>query len=144
MSVPHQPDIRDFFARFEQAGNDLDAEALRDLFCDVFLNLDPVSAAPVPREAMLNALPMRAKLFGAIGAQGADLLELTETRLDERHVLVETSWQTRFGESAPSREPLILRSMFLLRLDGGQWRIAVYLNHQDIVQTIEQRAAAQG
>jgi hypothetical protein len=133
-------EIRSFFSRFEQAGNDGDSEALGSLFCDTFMNLDPNSAAPVPREALLATLPVRRKLFGSIGIQGTDLETLTETPLDDHHVMVETTWRTRFTETAPSQDPLTLHSTFLLHREGGEWRIAVYLNHQDIMAIIRERS----
>jgi hypothetical protein len=131
--------IQTFFRRFEKASNDLDRETLGELFCDVFLSLDPSSAAPVPRDVLLAALPARGKLFESIGVEGADLLDLVETPLDEQHILVETTWRTRFRESIQSHDPLILRSTFLLRREGADWRVAVYLNHQDIMAIIRER-----
>ena len=142
MTSDPTPDIDAFFDRFQLASDTLDTSTLRDLFCDVFLNLDPSHAAPVPRDVMINALPMREKLFGSIGAIGAELTDVTTTQLDKHHVLARTTWQTRFSDTAPAPEPLVLRSTFLLRSDDEGWRIAVYLNHQDIVSIITERAAA--
>lgn len=140
MPTPQPSDIRAFFNDFEQASDSVDKEALGELFCDVFLNLDPTSVAAVPRDVLIATLPAREKLFGSIGAASADLIDLTETPLDDLHMLVQTTWQTRFAEHAPSQDPLILSSTFLLRQEDGRWRIAAYLNHQDIVAIIRERA----
>ena len=142
MSASLNAEIRSFFSRFEQASNDGDSEGLGELFCDAFMNLDPNSATPVPREVLLATLPAREKLFGSIGIQGADLETVAETPLDADHVLVETTWRTRFAGTAPSQDPLTLHSTFLLHREDGRWRIAVYLNHQDIVAVIRERSAA--
>lgn len=140
MSPSLNSEVRSFFARFEQASNDGDSEALGALFCDVFMNLDPNSAVPVPRDALVATLPAREKLFGSIGVQGADLEKVAETPLDEDHVLVETTWRTRFAETVPAQDPLTLHSTFLLHREDGRWRIAVYLNHQDIMAVIRERS----
>jgi len=136
-----RPDVRAFFAEFEQAANALDTATLAELFGDQFLSLDPARAACVPRDAFLRALPARERLFGSIGAAGTTLTEIREAPLDDLHTLVETSWAVRFGPDAPAAGPLELRSAFLLRRGGRGWQVAVYLNHQDIGAVIGSRAA---
>ncbi len=143
MSGPERHDVSSFLQRFEQVGAaDTDAAEVAELFCDVFLNLDPNAATPVPRDAMAKALPMRKQLFDTIGVSGAELVESVQIPLDELHVLVRTTWRARFADTAPSREPLMLRSDFLLRREAGQWCVAVYLNHQDIAAVIRERSSA--
>jgi hypothetical protein len=148
MPAAVRPDVRSFFERFQQASDSLDTEVLEEVFHDFFLSLDPGSAHSVSRDALLAALPARGQLFASIGASGADLATIAESPLDDRHTLVSTTWAVRFessGESGPGArrpEPLTLLSTFLLRRDaGGQWRIVVYLNHQDIAGMIRDRAA---
>jgi hypothetical protein len=147
MPAAVRPDVRSFFERFQQASDSLDTEVLEEAFHDFFLSLDPGAAHSVSRDALLAALPARGQLFASIGASGADLVTIAESPLDDRHTLVSTTWAVRFEASDESRpgarpEPLTLLSTFLLRRDaGGQWRIVVYLNHQDIVGMIRDRAA---
>jgi hypothetical protein len=144
MPAAVRPDVRSFFERFQQASDSLDTEVLEEVFHDFFLSLDPGSAHSVSRDALLAALPARGQLFASIGASGADLATIAESPLDDQHTLVSTTWAVRFesGEGERRPEPLTLLSTFLLRRDaGGQWRIVVYLNHQDIVGMIRDRAA---
>ena len=136
-----RPDVRAFFEEYEQAANALDTTTLAELFGEVFLSLDPVRAACVPKDVFLRALPGRERLFGSIGATGTTLTEMRETPLDDVHTLVETSWAVRFGPDAAAAGPLELRSAFLLRRSGQRWQVAVYLNHQDIGAVIGSRAA---
>jgi hypothetical protein len=89
------------------------------------------------------SLPLRQKLFDSIGARGMSLTAPTETPLDDLHTLAETTWSVRFGPDARSAEPLEFGATFLLRLDGRRWRIVVYLNHHDVVASVESRADAQ-
>jgi hypothetical protein len=160
MPADVRPDVRSFFERYQQASDTLDTGALGESFQEVFLSLDPGAAQSVSREALLAALPARGQLFGSIGATGADLATITESPLDEQHTLVTTTWTVRFAAAEEGRagqgdrgavgagaraaaEPLTLHSTFLLRREpGGPWRIAVYLNHQDVVAMIRARAPA--
>lgn len=142
MTAAVRPDVRDFFERYARAGDTLDTDALNDCFGETFLNLDPTTAVPVSREALIRALPMRDRLFASIGAQGLDLTSLAETPLDELHTLVESVWSARFGPDAANAEPLTLTAAFLLRRDGDRWRIVVYLNHHDVGAVIRERERA--
>jgi len=132
---PARSDVQEFFDMFDRAGDILDTATLATCFNDVFLNLDPVSATPVSREALLNALPMREKLFGSLGVDGLDLRTVTDTPLDAIHTLVRTTWSVRFTPGVTAA-PATLSSTFLLRHGDDGWRIVVYLSHQDVTAAI--------
>jgi len=137
-----RPDVLAFFRRYERAAEDLDSDALANMFCDVFLSLDAGSAAAVSPHALLAALPRRKQLFEAIGSDGLALADITEMPLDDQHTLVRTSWRLRMRHQAP-RDPVSLHSTFILRKDGEAWRIALYLNHQDMNKLFSEPAPAQ-
>jgi hypothetical protein len=126
-----RPDVRAFFQRYDRASDDFDGEALASSFCDVFLSLDASAAVALSPQALLAALPRRRQLFQAIGSDGLELADISEMPLDDLHTLVRTSWNLRMREEPPSG-PVCLRSTFILRKDDGAWRIALYLNHQDM------------
>jgi ketosteroid isomerase-like protein len=134
-----RPDVRAFFQRYDRASDDFDSAALTSSFCDVFLSLDASSAVALSPPALLAALPRRKQLFEAIGSDGLELAEISEMPLDDLHTLVRTSWNLRMHEESP-RGPICLRSTFILRKDDGAWRIAVYLNHQDMNQLFTELA----
>ena len=137
-----RPDVRAFFQRYDRASHDFDSAALTGSFCDVFLTMDASSAAALSPQALLAALPRRRQLFEAIGCDGLELADLSEIPLDNLHTLVRTSWNLRMHEDPP-RGPICLRSTFLLRKDDGAWRIALYLNHQDMNKLFAELAPAQ-
>ena len=134
-------DVRTFFQRYERAAEDLDPEALTSMFCDVFMSLDAGSAAALSPQALLAALPRRKQLFEAIGSDGLELAEISELPLDDLHTLVRTSWNLRM-RNGPARDPVCLRSTFILRKDDRAWRIALYLNHQDMNKLFKELALA--
>ena len=137
-----RPGVRDFFQRYDRASHDLDSEALTSSFCDVFLSMDASSVLTLSPQALLAALPRRRQLFQAIGCDGLELADISEIPLDDLHTLVRTSWNLRMNEDPPGG-PICLRSTFLLRKDDGAWRIALYLNHQDMNKLFTELAPAQ-
>jgi hypothetical protein len=138
-----RPDVREFFRRFQSAGEDLDNEVLVSLFSGVFMSLDPNSATAVSPQALLAALPRRKQLFEAIGSDGLELADVTEMPLDDQHTLVRTSWRLRMRNQA-LRDPIFLLSTFILRREDGAWRIVLYLNHQDLNKLFSELAPTQG
>jgi len=128
-----RPDVRAFFRRYERAAEDINRDELTALFADVFMSLDASSMHALSPQALLAALPRRRQLFEAIGSDGMELAELSETPLDDRHTLVRTSWNLRM-RNGTGRDPISLRSTFILRRDDGAWRIVLYLNHQDMTK----------
>ena len=138
-----RPDVRDFFRRYQRAGEDLDSPALASMFSSVFMSLDPNSATSASPHALLAALPRRKQLFQAIGSDGLELADISETPLDDLHTLVRTSWRLRMRNQAP-RDPIFLLSTFILRREDEAWRIVLYLNHQDLAKLFSEFTPAQG
>jgi len=128
-----RPDVRAFFQRYERAAEDIDGQELTALFAEVFMSLDASSVHAMSPQALLAGLPRRKQLFEAIGSEGMELAELSETPLDDRHTLVRTSWNLRM-RNGTGRDPISLRSTFILRKDDRAWRIVLYLNHQDMAK----------
>lgn len=105
------------------------------------MSLDASSATTLSPQALLAALPRRKQLFEAIGSDGLELADISELPLDDLHTLVRTSWNLRL-RNQPLRNPVCLRSTFLLRKDDGTWRIVLYLNHQDMTKLFRELAPA--
>lgn|GEM_PF-2215326 len=136
-----RPDLRTFFEGFN-SGDDTDVSAGADLFYEHFLSLDPNTVTTVTREQLRSVLPMRAQMFASIGASGSRLRDHEARYLDNKHVVVDTTWDVHFEDEAP--QPLALHSTYLLRLVDGQWQVVVYTNHQDIGSVIAERRAQLG
>ena len=125
--------VRGFFDRFAGASDDLDVDALGELFDETFLAADPDGARPVPRAQFLQVLPRRAELFAAAGIGRVVLTDLEHQVLDDTYVLARTGWR---GERSGGEPPVRLASSFLLRRDGEGLRVVLYLNHQDLRQVL--------
>jgi hypothetical protein len=142
VSTTARTDVLDFLDAY-QRGADTDApDLVRPCFAETFLNLDPRSCGPVSREALIQALPHRARLFASIGVERLELTEASESPLDENHTIVATSWSARFASDVGDPEPLTLSSHLLLRRHAGSWHIVAYLSSTDLAEVIGQRRGA--
>ena len=130
------PEIEAFFEEFERAGNVLDLKSIEAQYAPFFLSADPNGTQPVPRDAFLAALPKRREMFASVGGTVSHLTGIRETRLDANYVLVDTDWVMSVGTGG---EDIDLSSMFMLRNEGGDLRIVLYLNHQDVAALIAAR-----
>jgi len=141
MSLSARPGVLDFFDRYRRGADTSDPDVVRHCFAETFLNRDPRTCSPVPREALIRALSSRAQLFGSIGVEALELTELSETPLDDLHTLVATTWTARFAPGTDA-EPLVLPSQFLLRRSVESWQIVVYLNSTDLAAVFAERTDA--
>ena len=66
----------------------------------------------------MAALPRRKAMFESIGSDGLELNDLEETKLDDYHTLVRTSWLLRLRSEFPDAQNT-LRSTFVLRREQG-------------------------
>jgi hypothetical protein len=126
---PHGDPIRGFFDVFARSSNPLDLDALAGCFGEAFLASDAAGTQVVPRPVFLQALAGRAQMFADAGIGPAALRQLSHQELDPHHVLASTTW------AAPRMDgsgEVMLASSFLLRRDGDQLRIVVYINHRGL------------
>jgi Domain of unknown function (DUF4440) len=128
--------VRSFFDAFADASDRLDLEVLGRLFADPFLAADPGGVRPVPRELFLQALPRRAELFGAAGIGRVVLTDERHEALDDTYVLARTGWRGERTGDGRALPPVRLASTFLLRRDGDDLRVVLYLNHQDLARVL--------
>jgi hypothetical protein len=125
--------IEAVFAAFADAADSQQWHRYEQLFLPTFLSLDPAAASAVERDALIAFLPHRRELFARAGASGTRLAHLEVSPLDAVHVLARTTWEVLFdGPHAP----VTLRSSFLLRHTEDGWRIAVYLNHESLLELL--------
>lgn len=126
-------EIEAVFDEFEQASRTEEWERFDRLFLPTFLSLDPTTAAPVERRTLIAFLPRRRGLFEKAGASGTELATIDVTQLDPIHALARTTWNVVYDEP---HDPVTLRSTFLLRRAEDGWRIAVYLNHERLLELL--------
>ena len=134
-------EVRAFFDRFEQASDALDVDTIATKFAEVFMNADPNGVATVPRDAFLAALPQRQKLFDGMGVRDIRLTELSESRLEDSYILVDTQRAAILND--PSAPPLALSSSLILRQNGDSLALVFYVNHQDIMALARTAEAAE-
>jgi hypothetical protein len=84
-------------------------------------------------------LPKRKQLFERLGCQPATLVSLQETPLDTRYVLAKTSWRLEFDRGEAETKEILVDSTFLIDTGEKEFKIVLYLTHQDIMQVLRDR-----
>lgn len=129
--------LETFFRDYERNSNDSAFGLLLAQFADVFLAANPAGASAVQAAAFAAALPIRKKLFEALGCVKTTLVSLEETPLDAQHSLARTQWRMRFTASGQAPVDIIVDSTFIVRL-CPEPKIVFYLTHQDIMAALSE------
>ena len=130
----------------ETAGDNL--PAIVSHFADTFLFVGPSGAQPVRASDFAAALPRRKALFDQLGSQPTELTSIHETPLDSRYVLARTTWRFSFLRDNQPEQHFDTDSTFLIdtglpKTSEADFKILLYLPHQDIMQILRDRAILQ-
>jgi hypothetical protein len=129
-----------FFQSYGQKSSEDDIPALVSQFTDPFLSADPHGSRCVRVEDFAAALPKRKLLFDRLGCKPAVLVNLQETQLDARYVLAKTTWRFDFARTnSPEPEQVLADSTFLVDIGEEEFKIVMYMAHQDIMQVLRNR-----
>ena len=136
--------VREFFDIYARETAEGNMEAIVSHFTDPFLSAGPSGTQSVHVADFAAAVPKRKALFDRLGSQPAQLVGFREAPLDSRYVLVRTSWQMSFvHENIPSKkvdvESTYLIDTGLPQTDPADFKILLYLTHQDVMQILRDR-----
>jgi hypothetical protein len=134
--------IARFFDSFARESNRDNVPTQVSLFGDTFLALNPLGAKCVSSADFALALPERKQLFASLGLQATTLVSLEETPLDARYVLVKTRWQMLFDRANAKTEEVLADSTFVVDTAVDEYKIVLYLAHQDIQEVLKDRGIA--
>jgi hypothetical protein len=134
-----------FFQLYVQKSSADNFPALVSQFADPFFSADPHGTHCVRVDDFAAALPKRKLLFDRLGCKPAVLISLHETQLDARYVLAKTTWRFDFARAdSPEPEQVLADSTFLVDTGGEEFKIAMYMAHQDIMQVLRNRGILKG
>jgi hypothetical protein len=138
--IKHETAVGRFFQLYAEKSSTDDIRALVSQFTDPFLSADPHGTHCVRVEDFAAALPKRKLLFDRLGCKPAVLVSLDETQLDARYVLAKTTWRFDFA-GANSEEPVtvLADSTFLLDTCEEEFKVVMYMAHQNIIQVLRDR-----
>ena len=133
-----------FFQLYAQKTREDNIPALISQFTDPFVSADPHGTRCVRVDDFAAALPKRKMLFDRLGCKPAALVSLHETQLDSRYVLTKTTWRFDFaGAKSGNSEQVLADSTFLVDTGGEEFKIVMYMAHQDIMQVLRDRGILQ-
>lgn len=135
-----QTPVSRFFQSYAQRSSEDDIPAMVSQFADPFLSADPHGTHCVRTAEFAAALPKRKLLFDRLGCMPAVLEDLHETQLDARYFLAKTTWRLDFAPRDSSQAVHILvDSTFLVDTGEQEFKIVMYMAHQDIMQILRDR-----
>jgi len=134
--------IARFFDAFARQSSSTDVQAQTAQFADAFFAAGPQGGKCVCTADFAPALLKRKQLFDSLGCQSNALVSLEETALDARYVLVRTRWQMTFSRSSADPEQVFADSTFIIDTGSQEFKIVLYLAHQDIMQVLKERGIA--
>jgi len=133
-----------FFLLFAQNSNEESIPAQMSQFADPFISADPHGTRCVRVDDFAAALPKRKLLFDRLGCKPAVLVSLDETQIDARYVLAKTTWRFDFARANSEESRQVLAdSTFLVDIGGEEFKIVMYMAHQDIMQVLRDRGILQ-
>jgi hypothetical protein len=142
---PNETAIGRFFELYVQKSSVDNIPALVSQFTDPFLSADPHGARCVRIGDFAAALPKRKLLFDRLGCKPAVLVNIEETQLDARYSLAKTTWRFDFVRAdSPEHEEVLADSTFLVDTGEVEFKIVMYMAHQDIMQVLRDRGILQG
>jgi hypothetical protein len=100
-------------------------------FADTFLAAGPDSVSVVKAADLALALPRRKKMFEEMGCRAGTLDSVMETKLDNRYTLAQATWRMTFARGGAEPADFLISSTYIIDT-RGEWKILLYLNHQDI------------
>jgi len=125
-----------------------DIPAVVSHFTDPFLSAGPSGTQSVRVADFAAALPKKKALFDRLRSQPTQLIAVSETSLDSRYVFARTTWRMSFLRDDGLAQTLNVDSTFLIdtglpETDPADFKILLYLAHQDLMQIVRERGILQ-
>ena len=66
-------------------------------------------------------------------------MSLKQTQMDDRYVMAKTTWRLDFARGSNEMVKVLVNSTYLLDTSASDFKIVLYLTHQDIMQVLRDR-----
>ena len=132
--------VEAFLRRFELNNNESDFSAAVSQFADTFMAAGPQGAQCVRAGDFALALPKRKQLFESFGCHSMQLVSVDAHSLGDRYSIAHTQWKMNFANNELSTEGMFVKSTFIVDITEADFRIVLYLAHQDVMLMLKERA----
>ena len=132
--------VEAFLRRFELNNNESDFSAAVSQFADTFMAAGPQGAQCVRAGDFALALPKRKQLFESFGCHSMQLVSVDAHSLGDRYSIAHTQWKMNFANNELSTEGMFVKSTFIVDITEADFRIVLYLAHQDVMLRLKERA----
>jgi hypothetical protein len=131
--------VEAFFRRFELNNNKSDFSAAVSQFAGTFMAAGPQGAQCVQASAFALALPKRKQLFKSFGCHSMQLVSVDVKSLGARYSMAHTRWKMNFADGDLSTKEMLVDSTFIVDTTEAEFRIVLYLAHQDVMAMLKER-----
>jgi hypothetical protein len=132
--------VEAFLRRFELNNNESDFSAAVSQFADTFMAAGPQGAQCVRAGDFALALPKRKQLFESFGCHSMQLVSVDAHSLGDRYSIAHTQWKMNFANNDLPTEGMFVNSTFIVDTSEADFRIVLYLAHQDVMLMLKERA----
>lgn len=124
--------IGEFFARYEEGTNTFDPVQVSSQFTPTFMSGDPNGVMCIRNdEEFLKAIPERAAFFKELGFRSAEILDISESALDDRYTLAKVHWHMVFEKDLGNPKDFRFFITYILVDLGDGPKVACYISHDD-------------
>jgi hypothetical protein len=131
--------MRAFFEAFQTSNEIGDVTVLVNLFADSLVVASSNGAQVVKASDLARMIPKRKEMLDAAGCQGAKLVSLNETRLDDHYSMVRAEWCWRVISRGGDSQEITLPSTYIVRRSSEGLQIVFYLAQGDITAVLRER-----
>jgi hypothetical protein len=133
------PNVEAFFRRFELNNNRSDFSSAASQFAATFMAAGPQGAQCVKASDFALVLPKRKQLFESFGCESMQLASVDVHSLGDRYLMAHTRWKMNFANGDLSTEKMFVDSTFIVDTTEADFRIVLYLAHQDVMSMLKER-----
>lgn len=133
------PEVRSFFARYEEANSVFDLEGIAACYAGVFMFGGPAGVQCVKKDDFLKVLPRRKEFFRSRGLVSSTVDSLEASPLDSKYTLAKIVWRMRFdrrngGEAVHSENS----ATYILSRANDAFEIVFQIDHQDLTKRLQE------
>jgi ketosteroid isomerase-like protein len=131
------PDVKQFFARYEQANAASDIPSLVALYADVFMFGGPGGCRSVKKDDFVKIIPRRKEQFALLGLSHSKVTLVEASELDSKYLIARTRWTMSFSK-ADSTQEIETAATYVLERAGELLTIVMQIDHQDLSAKLQE------
>jgi hypothetical protein len=136
------PEIKEFFMRYERANSSSDALGMGELYAETFMFGGPKGVQPVKKDDFLKVIPRMKAHYASMGLAETQLQTVEGTLLSSKYLLAKTAWRMTIQSSSGARYVDAFATYVLMRGPGDTLSIVFQIDHQDLASVLKEQQSS--